>query len=44
MKDYLRLRTLIVLGVIAVFAYAMYPLKPLDFYDTFRGVLRDGTA
>ena len=41
MKDYLRLRTFIVLGVIAVFAYAMHPLAPQDFYKVFRTVLKD---
>ena len=30
-----------VLGVIAIFAYAMHPLKPLDFFDTFRKTLRE---
>ncbi|MBE6380850.1 MAG: protein translocase subunit SecD [Lentisphaerae bacterium] len=44
MKDYLRLRSLMVLGVIAIFAYAMHPLKPLDFYDTFRASLQDGVG
>ena len=41
MKEYLKLRTFIVLGVIAVFACAIPPLKPLDFYDTFRASLKD---
>ncbi|MBO5924457.1 MAG: protein translocase subunit SecD [Lentisphaeria bacterium] len=41
MKDYLRLRTFLVLGVIAVFACAIHPLKPLDFYETFRASLKE---
>ncbi len=41
MKSYLKLRTLIVVGVIALFACAIHPLKPLDFYETFRSTLRD---
>ena len=41
MKDYLRLRTFLVLGVIAVFACAVHPLKPLDFYETFTAALKD---
>ena len=40
MKDYLRLRTFLVLGVIAVFACAIHPLKPLDFYETFTASLK----
>ena len=40
MKDYLRLRTFLVLGVIAVFACAIHPLKPLDFYETFAASLK----
>jgi len=42
MKDFLRLRTFLVLGVIAVFACAIHPLKPLDFYGTFVASLKDG--
>ena len=41
MKDYLRLRTFLVIGVVAVFAYAMHPLTPQDFYKIFRSVLKD---
>ena len=41
MRDYLRLRTFIVLGIVAVFAYAMHPLAPQDFYKVFRSVLKD---
>ena len=41
MKDFLRLRTFLVLGVIAVFACAIHPLKPLDFYETFTGSLKE---
>ena len=41
MKDFLWFRTFMVLGVIAVFAFAMHPLAPLDFYETFRKSLRE---
>ena len=41
MKDYLRLRTFLVLGVIAVFACAIHPLTPLDFYETFSASLKE---
>ena len=41
MKEYLKLRTFLVIGVIAVFACAIHPLKPLDFYETFRASLAE---
>ena len=41
MRDYLRLRTFIVLGIVAVFDYAMHHLAPQDFYKVFRSVLKD---
>ena len=44
MKEYLKLRTFIVLGVVAVFACAIHPLKPLDFYETFKSVLKSPEA
>ena len=34
-------RTFLVLVVIAVFVIAMYPLTPRNFYETFRGILKD---
>ena len=34
-------RTFLVLVVIAVFVIAMYPLTPRNFYETFRGLLKD---
>ena len=35
------LRTLLVLVVTAVFAVAMYPLTPRNYYDAFRSLLKD---
>ena len=42
MKSYLKLRIGIVIGVIAVFVAAIYPLSPPDFYRTFRRNLQHG--
>ncbi|MBE6398957.1 MAG: protein translocase subunit SecD [Lentisphaerae bacterium] len=40
-KKPLALRTFLVLVVIATFAWAMYPLAPRDYYDTFKNLLKD---
>ena len=40
-KRPLMLRTAIVLVVIAVFASAMYPLFPRNYYDAFKSLLKD---
>ncbi len=37
---YLKLRTAVILGVIAVFGWSIHPLTPRDFYRTFRETLR----
>lgn len=44
MREYLVLRSFLVLAVLAVFACAIHPLKPLDFYETFRTCLKDDSA
>lgn len=38
---FLRLRTIVIVAVIAVFAIAIWPLTPRDFYETFLGKLKD---
>ena len=35
------LRTLLCLVVIAIFSYAMYPLAPRDYFETFTSLLKD---
>ena len=40
-KKPLLLRTLLVLVVIAVFAIAMYPLAPQNYYDVFQSLLKN---
>ncbi len=40
-KKPLKLRTVLVLVVIAVFAFAMYPLTPRDYYDVFAELLKN---
>lgn len=38
---FLKLRTIVIAGVIAVFALSIHPLTPRDFYETFRSTLRN---
>ena len=40
-KTPLLLRSLIVLAVVAVFASALYPLAPKNYYDVFKTLLKD---
>ncbi len=40
-KKPLLLRTLLAIITIVIFAAAMYPLTPKNFYDTFKGLLKD---
>ncbi len=40
-KRPLILRTVIALVVIGVFTFSIHPLMPLDFFDTFRSILKD---
>ena len=40
-KKPLLLRTFLTLVVIATFAWAMYPLAPRDYYETFQSLLKD---
>lgn len=42
MQRYLKLRTFIVVAVVAVFAFAIYPLTPPDFYKTFSKTVKPG--
>lgn len=41
MNSYLKMRTFLVLLVLGVFAAAIYPLTPRDFYRTFRENVRE---
>ena len=38
---YLKLRTIVIAAIIAVFAFSIWPLTPSDFYETFLGSLKD---
>ncbi len=38
---HLKLRTLIIAAVIAIFACSIHPLTPRDFYETFRATLKN---
>ena len=40
-KKPLLLRTLLAIVTMVIFAAAMYPLTPKNFYDTFKGLLKD---
>lgn len=42
MNSFLKFRTLVVVGVVALFAVATYPLTPRDFYQTFTRHLKPG--
>lgn len=39
-ERYLKLRTVVIVAVIAVFAFSMFPLTPRDFFETFRRSLK----
>ncbi len=39
--NFLKLRTTVICAVIAVFAFAIWPLTPRDFYETFTKRLKD---
>ena len=36
MNSYIKVRTFIALAIIAIFAFAIYPLTPKDFYETLK--------
>ena len=40
-KKPILLRTVLAIITMVIFAAAMYPLAPRDFYDTFKGLLKD---
>ena len=37
---HLKLRTIVIVAIIAVFAFSIYPLAPRDFYETFFKALK----
>ena len=42
--EYLLFRTFVVIAVVAVFAFAIHPLTPRDFFQTFRETVAEGQS